>query len=59
MFTNVSEILASSINSEMEAASTSEILVNYYQTTQCSNPEHSHLYTRCHKNIKSCCIIAV
>jgi hypothetical protein len=28
----------------MEAARTSEILVNFYQTTQCYNPEDSHLH---------------
>jgi hypothetical protein len=27
----------------MDAASTSETLVNFYQTTRCSNPEDSHL----------------
>jgi hypothetical protein len=27
----------------MEAASTSEMLVNFYQTTQRNNPEDSHL----------------
>jgi hypothetical protein len=27
----------------MEAASTSEMLVNFYQTTQHNNPEDSHL----------------
>jgi hypothetical protein len=27
----------------MEAARTSETLVNFYQTTQCYNPEDSHL----------------
>jgi hypothetical protein len=27
----------------MEAASTSETLVNFYQTTWCNNPEDSHL----------------
>jgi hypothetical protein len=28
----------------MEAARTSERLVNFYQTTRCYNPEDSHLY---------------
>jgi hypothetical protein len=28
----------------MEAARTSETLVNFYQTTQCYNPEDSHLH---------------
>jgi hypothetical protein len=40
----------------MEAASTYETLVNFYQTTQCYNPEDSHLHT-CHRenlqNLKS------
>jgi hypothetical protein len=30
----------------MEAASTSETSVNFYQTTRCYNPEDSHLHTR-------------
>jgi hypothetical protein len=29
----------------MEAASTSEMLVNFYQTTRRYNPEDSHLHT--------------
>jgi hypothetical protein len=37
----------------MEAASTSETLVNFYQTTQCYNPEDSHLHTRRCENLKS------
>jgi hypothetical protein len=37
----------------MEAARTSETLVNFYQTTQCYNPEDSHLCTHCHENFKS------
>jgi hypothetical protein len=28
----------------MEAAVTSEIPINFYQTTRCYNPEDSHLY---------------
>jgi hypothetical protein len=27
----------------MEAANTSETLVNFYQTARCNNPEDSHL----------------
>jgi hypothetical protein len=50
-FTNVSEVLAASIIRAMsmsialmmEAATTSETLVNFYQTTRCYNPEDSHL----------------
>jgi hypothetical protein len=37
----------------MEAARTSETLVNFYQTTQCNNPEDSHLHTCGHENLKS------
>jgi hypothetical protein len=29
----------------MEAASTSEMSVNFYQTTRRNNPEYSHLHT--------------
>jgi hypothetical protein len=31
----------------MEAASTSEKSVNFYQTTRRNNPEDSHLHTTC------------
>jgi hypothetical protein len=37
----------------MEAARTSETLVNFYQTTQRNNPEDNHLHTHCHENLKS------
>jgi hypothetical protein len=37
----------------MEAASTPETSVNFYQTTQRNNPEDSHFHTRCHENLKS------
>jgi hypothetical protein len=37
----------------MEAASTSETLVNFYQTTWRYNPEDSHLHTHHHENLKS------
>jgi hypothetical protein len=38
----------------MEAARTSEPLVNFYQTTRRYNPpEDSHLHTHCCENLKS------
>jgi hypothetical protein len=37
----------------MEAASTSETSVNFYQTTWHNNPEDSHLHIHCHENLKS------
>jgi hypothetical protein len=37
----------------MEAASTSETLVNFYHTTWCYNPEDSHLHTYRCENLKS------
>jgi hypothetical protein len=37
----------------MEAASTSETSVNFYQTTRRNNPEGSHLHTRRRENLKS------
>jgi hypothetical protein len=36
-----------------EAASTSELSVNFYQTTRCKNPEDGHLHTRRRENLKS------
>jgi hypothetical protein len=36
----------------MEAASTSETSVNFYQTTWRNNPEHSHLHFRRRENLK-------
>jgi hypothetical protein len=49
MFINVSEVLAASIIRAiialmMEAASTSETSVNFYQTLRRNNPEDSHLH---------------
>jgi hypothetical protein len=37
----------------IEAARTSETLVNFYQTTWCYNPEDSHLHTLRRENLKS------
>jgi hypothetical protein len=37
----------------MEAASTSETLVNFYQTIRRTNPEDSHFHTRRCENLKS------
>jgi hypothetical protein len=37
----------------MEAASTSEMSANFYQTTRRNNPEDSHLHTRRRENISS------
>jgi hypothetical protein len=37
----------------MEAAMTSETLVNFYQTTRRYNPEDSHLRTHRRENLKS------
>jgi hypothetical protein len=37
----------------MEAASTSEMSVNFYQITWSNNPEDSHLYSRRRGNLKS------
>jgi hypothetical protein len=44
---------ASIIALMMEAASTSETSVNFYQTTRRYNPEDSHLHTRRRENLKS------
>jgi hypothetical protein len=43
-FTDVSEALASIIRAKMEAASTSETFVNFYQTARLYSPEDSHLH---------------
>jgi hypothetical protein len=37
----------------LEAASTSETSVNFYQTTRRNNPKDSHLHTHCRENLKS------
>jgi hypothetical protein len=41
----------------MEAARTSETLVNFYQTTQRYNPEDSHLHGRIHSEKQTKIII--
>jgi hypothetical protein len=38
---------------KIEAAMTSETLVNFYQTTRRYNPEESHLRTHRRENLKS------
>jgi cobalamin synthase len=52
---SVSEDLAASmiIALMMEAARTSEMLVNFYHTTRRYNPEDSHLRTHHRENLKS------
>jgi hypothetical protein len=54
-FTDVSEVFAASIIIAlmMEAASTSETSVNFYQTTRRNIPEDNHLHTRRRENLKS------
>jgi hypothetical protein len=37
----------------VEAARTSETLVNFYQTARLYNPEDSHLHTHRRENLKS------
>jgi hypothetical protein len=37
----------------MEAAGTSETLVNFYRITRLSNPQDNHLHTGRHENLKS------
>jgi hypothetical protein len=38
----------------IEAASISEMSINFYQTTRCKNQEDSHLHIRRRENLKSC-----
>jgi hypothetical protein len=46
--TRVTFFIITSLALMMEAASTTETMVNLYQTTQRNNPEDSHLHThRC------------
>jgi hypothetical protein len=52
--TDVSEMLGDVITrAVMEAGSTSETSVNYYQTTRSNIPEDSHLLTRRRENFVS------
>jgi hypothetical protein len=52
-FTNILEVLpASIIRVLMEAASTSETSVSFYQTTR-GNIQEDYLHTRCRENLKS------
>jgi hypothetical protein len=44
---------AKSVALMMEAARTSETLVNFYQTTRRYNPEDSHLHNHRRKDLKS------
>jgi hypothetical protein len=46
-------IIRAIITLMMEAASTSETSINFYQTTRCYSPEDSHLHTRRSENLKS------
>jgi hypothetical protein len=50
--------LQSLIAPMMEAARTSETLVNFFQATRLYNPEDSHRHTHRHENLKSylCCM---
>jgi hypothetical protein len=41
----------------MEAARSSEMLANFYQTTRRYNPDDSHLRTHRHENLKSYCFL--
>jgi hypothetical protein len=57
-FTNISEVLAASIIIIIialmtETARTSEMMVNFYQTTQCYNPKDSYLRTHGCENLIS------
>jgi hypothetical protein len=51
--TAASIIRAIIITLMMEAASTSETPVNFYQTARRNNPEDSHLHTHRRENLKS------
>jgi hypothetical protein len=52
--TDISELLTDSIMAlMMEAVSTSETSVNFYQTTRSNITEDTHLHTRRQENLKS------
>jgi hypothetical protein len=51
-FIGVASSIRAIIDPMMEAASTSETSVNFYQTTRCYNPEDTHLHTRRGENLK-------
>jgi hypothetical protein len=52
-FRGVTASITKAIALMMEAASTSETSVNFYQTTRRNNPEDSHLHTHRRENLKS------
>jgi hypothetical protein len=47
----ISQTVVSAITLMMEAVSTSESSVNFYQTTRRSNSENSQLHSRCRENL--------
>jgi hypothetical protein len=56
---DVSEVVtASIIRAMMEAVSTSDVSVNFYETTRLNFPEDSHLHTRRRENLKSHLVIS-
>jgi HD-like signal output (HDOD) protein len=54
-FSNVSDFasISRAITLMLEAASTSETSVNFYQTTRWNNPEDICRQIRCHENLRS------
>jgi hypothetical protein len=59
LFVDKTPICTSAIALMMEAARTSETLVNFYQTARRYNPEDSHLHTHRRENFKSCCTFVI
>jgi hypothetical protein len=43
----------------MDTVSTYETSVNFYETTRCNIPEHSHLHNRRRENLKSHTVVDV